>query len=288
MRSFQTFCGQRARDRQRSLGATIWAIARALLVLAVVLYPSAATPQERIDAAQNRKAGLEIQKITLEIEKLDREIAELKTHESGAEQMPVWLKVLFGFLGGIATTAASVWAARRARLGALDQSVHEKRLESYPGLVGAAAPLAVYFPPAASTESIAPRDCAVMGRTMSQWYLDGGGLLLSVEARDAYFRLARALTRASLAETLSVPRFPAHADSISVEKLEEYRKELAGKRERHDKSVLDDVEKWAFGGLIADGDPHHIKFKDYVFLQRLSSTLRTTLSKDLRSRRRPS
>jgi hypothetical protein len=216
--------------------------------------------------------------------------------------------------------AASVWVAYRTRLGGLDQSVHNKRLESYPQLVKAAAPLAIYFPtgdagpwalgfPArdAASWALSLADCRAIGRAMSKWYFGGGGLLLSTEARDAYFLLARALTRATAASSLRVPTFPRDAQIISVEKLDEYREKLAGEyrarladkyraKPAHEyeaalakKEILDDVEHWDFGCSMPETDPPaHNRFQDYVFLQRLSSELRSALAEDLRSRRRPS
>lgn len=173
----------------------------------------------------------------------------------------------------------------------MDQAVHEKRLESYPHLVKATSQLAVYFPggdpPGAA--SVGPEECAAMGRAMSEWYFEGGGLLLSVEARDAYFRLARALTRASLAKPLKVPTFPRDADDISLKKVDAYRAAL----EEKEKLDLDDVENWKFGSLPSKAEAKaevrqpHLEFKDYVFLQRFSSLLRTALAEDLHSRRRP-
>lgn len=121
-----------------------------------------------------------------------------------------------------------------------------------------------------------------MGRAMSYWYFGGGGLLMSVKARNAYFRLASALTRASLAEALRVPTFPTDALDISNEKVDKYRDELAQQFD------LDRVEDWSFGRAGLENEAPSRRFKDYIFLQRLSSALRTTLSEDLHSRRRPS
>lgn len=199
-------------------------------------------------------------------------------------ELPSWLIGLVGLLAGILGTATTVLLARLARLGALDQSVHDKRLESYPQLVKAASRLAVHFPSGdPPVASIGPKECREMGQAMSEWYFVVGGLLLSVEARDAYFALARALTRASLAEDLRVPAFPRDAEDISVGKLDKYRKELAREFD------LDDIENWSFGGTeLGREETPARRFQDFVFLQRLSSALRTTLSEDLRSRRRPS
>ena len=120
-----------------------------------------------------------------------------------------------------------------------------------------------------------------MGEKIRVWYFEGGGLLMSTTARDAYFVLARALTRASLAEQLSVPEFPKHANDISVHAVDQYRRELAGRG-------LDDVEKWAFGSSGSETQQPALRFKDFIFLQKHSSALRTELSADLHSRRRPS
>lgn len=229
-----------------------------------------------IATAQQESSGLQSRRADLEIQKLEVEVAKLKEDRGG---LPTWLTA---FLGGVVATATTVWATRRARLGALDQSVHDKRLESYPDLVKATWPLALYFPGGDPPILLGPKECGAMGQALSKWYFDGGGLLLSVKARDAYFRLARALTCASLAEALRVPMFPKDARDISKEKVDEYRAELA------QQFNLDDVEDWNFGGPESESDAPSRRFKDYVFLQWLSSTLRTTLSKDLRSRRRPS
>ena len=65
---------------------------------------------------------------------------------------------------------------------------------------------------------------------MSDWYFEGGGLLMSVATRDAYFMLARALTRASLPKELIVPMFPNDAEYISVQKVNYYRNDRQPRR----------------------------------------------------------
>jgi len=170
----------------------------------------------------------------------------------------------------------SLVVARRTRLGGLDQSVHDARLEAYPRLVEATAPLALYFP---GKPSIRPSDCQQMGRSMSDWYFRNGGLLLSSKARDAYFRLMRALTRASLADELRGPVFPRDANLIDARRLDCYRAQL----QQHN---LDDVDGWKFGESLTSDTPSE-RFRDFVMLQGLSSALRTSLATDLHSRRRP-
>jgi len=112
------------------------------------------------------------------------------------------------------------------------------------------------------------------------------GLLLSSEARDAYFRLARALTLASCAEKLYVPLFPDDGKEISVNRVDVCR-DVLGVKDPDDETV----ERWEFGNpptaMVVKETTELYKFKDYVFLQTLSSRLRTALSEDIRSRRRP-
>ncbi len=266
-------------DQKRQLPTAVLhtAVNAALVFVIVFCQPKFAVAQQASDTS--RKAALEVQKLELEDRKLELECSKLK-----ARELPGWLIGLgLGLLTG-AGGVSSVWLARRTRHGTLDQSVHDKRLEAYPHLVRATAPFAVYFPGfTSSCEMIGPEECRKIGHTMSQWYFARGGLLLSEDARDAYERLARALERASLSKiSLKVPAFPVDADRITSEKLNDYREKLS------DQWDLDEVEKWTFGGPTLENEEPYSAFKDYVFLQRLSSALRTALSKDLRSRRRPS
>jgi hypothetical protein len=231
----------------------------------------------RFGIAAEDSAAVQKRKTDLEIEKLELEVSKLKNRE-----LPAWVTGVFGAVVGIVATAGSIWVSRRTRFGALDQSVHVKRLDAYPEAVKATAPLAVYFPGyGPCTDAIGPAECHLMGEALSRWYFDGGGLLMSNGARDAYFKLARALTRASAAHEIRAPKFPKDADEISLKKLDKYRKLFP-------QSKLDDVENWTFGDDVPETSSADGRFKDYIFLQRLSSALRTELSKDLRSRRRAS
>jgi hypothetical protein len=248
-------------------------VACAVFLLGLVL-PSFGIATAQQESSTQRKVDLEIQKLELEVAKLQEEVKPL----------PSWLTGVLGLLASFLAGAATVLAARRARRGALDQSVHDKRLESYPELVKATERLAVYFPIGRPLTPLGPTECDAMGRAMSHWYFGGGGLLMSVKTRNAYFRLARALTRASLAKELRVPTFPKDAEHISVQNLKHYQKEL----KKHFRLNFNHVEGWRFGGPGSENERLSHRFKDYVFLQRLSSALRTRLSEDLRSRRRPS
>jgi hypothetical protein len=185
----------------------------------------------------------------------------------------------------VAAAVAAVVAVlvnARLRRNALDQKTHEARLERYPELTKAAGPLALYFPAIEKWEReahLTPGKCRAIGQAMSRWYFDSGGLLLSDEARDAYFAFARALTHAAAADRLDAPTFDRDARKISKELLDKYKKAL--------KIEGSSVESWRFGSAPTAEGNDASAFRDYVLIQHLSSKLRTALTKDLESRRRP-
>lgn len=271
--------------------------------------------QRKAGALQQRKAKLEVERLGSEVDKLKAEASQQKLEyevkkikeevEGTSKWAPTVVSLLVAAVGVFtailaATSAvrvarrnalAAMRVARRNQVADLDQATHEKRLECYPKLVTTTSPLAIYFPDLASpisanTKSLDAHKCGVIGRAISKWYYQSG-LLLSIEARDACFRLARALTLASCARDLYVPRFPDDAKEISAESVNDYRR-LLGIVDPNDETV----EKWEFGKPPTapigktELERDDYKFKDYVFLQTLSSRLRTALSEDLRSRRR--
>lgn len=195
-----------------------------------------------------------------------------------------WLTGALGLTAGVAGTLLSIWGTRLARHDNLDQSIHERRLDVYPALVQETEVFAIYFPSALGVANrIGPKECRQMGEAISRWYFQKGGLLLSTTARDAHLNLATALSRASRVEKLRTPGRDDYAEWISRQKLDTYRASL--------KTVhglnLADSEAWRFGEDHTEGEPPELRFKDYVFLQGLSSQLRTCLTEDLRSRLRP-
>jgi hypothetical protein len=249
---------------------------------------SASDSTKVYDGVGDRKAVAELEKLELEVQKLRQDAASqtyLEPYLSGEQT-----KLVLTFLAGLLTAILPVCGAWRARMGSLDQAVHQSRLSAYPGLVKAGARFAIYFPsrPAGAWSwPITPDDCGNVGKAMSKWYYTGGGLLLSRTARDAYFKLARALTRASHAPELRVPKLREDMQKISKKQIDKYRTSL---RKAFRSEGFDDVEKWPFGrtwSAAKEADPG-TAFCDYVLLQSLVSDLRTTLSKDLRSRRAPS
>lgn len=251
------------------------------LEVAALLAQQADAARARTDR-ERRKLELEIVTLQtqqarddLERRKLEAEIAGLQMQQ----RLPPWLSVVAAFIVGAIATGGSVWVAQRNRQGALDLTVHEQRIKTYPRLVRAAAPLALYFP---SDGSVDRALCCEMGRRMSAWYFSGGGILLSRDARNAYFSFARALTRASKIDRLRTPRFPDDAEQISYEKLKQYRSQLSIT------TNLDFIEKWQFAKDVDPSATSAERFRDFVFLQTLSSALRSALAEDLNSRRRTS
>jgi len=242
------------------------------LTAAVLMLPLAGT------ALGQQPSALEADKLALEVEKLRSDLAS------------DWLKwgvPLITLFLGLASAAGTFLVARWTRANSLDQATHEKRLECYPKLVQATKRFALYFPEGGQ---FSPGDCTIMGHEMSNWYFKEGGILMSTKARDAYFKLARALTRASRAKALCFPKIPDDAEHISAELGKRYRQLLCMPR-----SIgIEYINDWKFGSpqpQMGHGISErvlHQDFKDYILLQFLSSDLRTELSGDLKSRRRPS
>ena len=286
---------------------------RILIVVGLVLsWEAAASAQQDWDTLQLRKAALEVDRLTFEVDKLKRELqhkAELESQKLELEakkldrELGWWgiglaiasgplVSLLVGAIAAFATVrvagrnaSSALKVAHRNQIAELDQATHEKRLESYPELMTATSPLAIYFP----EEPLNQRRCGAIGREISKWYFKSG-LLLSGEARDAYFRLAHALTLAAEEKELCVPLVPYGGNEISGEKIKQYRRELFKIENPTDKVEEPPdkaVENWIFGPVNGQPKTDAYKFKDYVFLQTLSSWLRTRLTEDLSSRRRP-
>lgn len=298
----------------------------ALLVIALVLCCSHTVAAQGDAAFQQRRSELDIQKLELEVKRLEQDSAlqqpkgelefqklQAEVHKLRLEIQWWWVSPVVAFFGGLLTAAGVLWGYRLTRRGAMTQATHQRRLDSYPKLVAATAPFAIYFPagPPAPLRS----DPEAIGRALRKWYFEEGGLLMSKDARNAYFRFARALTRASSAESLDIDHTPPAVSEQILRRYrsilsEHYQLDLSSPRSR-------EVEKWPFGsnkpsdckpdlrceckillrkwmrklygGEAWSNDDLETakKIKDYVFLQQLSSLLRTSLTDDILSRRRP-
>jgi hypothetical protein len=265
-------------------------------VLAACTEDSALDRQLAAMTAEQRKElkeSLEIRKLTLEVEALA---------SRPLPWLPTWVASAVGAgLVLLIPGTIAVYVNQRTRRAQLRQALHEERLESYPKLVKAAEPLALYFSPLEESQAVdIHQEMEKMGVTMRTWYLGGGGLLLGEEAREAYFLLARALTRACAVQ--GKLRFPERGDwvEVSQENLKKYGEQLElpapatllGWQKAPDGACNHpmSVEQWTFGEIppsrIEPGCPAS-KFSDFVYLQRLASHLRWELVQDLEVRRKP-
>jgi hypothetical protein len=307
---------------------TSFFLACVLLVAAVaVSFP----PSWAIAQCQQVNEELPSSKIELEVIKLQEEIRKFRADAKNTNfDVTKWLSFIVGFLG----LFSAAWVALANRRGSTNAEVHKKRMEIYPNLIAATAPLALFFPHEVRTRksALSAKECEKMGRALSEWYFTMGGALMSKNTRGMYFRLVRALTLASSVPLLCADNFRLKAEQVSVDKFNGYRSSMLssmsdklgvlpsmvsfqkrselflthpfGSKARENAwtswrlASADAVEAWSFGHSIqgnsgsASADPASaanpwMRFKDFVFLQNLSSQLRTALTLDLRGRRRP-
>jgi hypothetical protein len=246
-------------------------VSSAVLILTLLAAGSGAAEQGVGDL--NRVRDLQARKLELEVAKLDKEIGE----------WPSWLTGMIGLSAGVVGTLVSIWGTRLARHDSLNQAIHDQRLALYPDLFKATELFAIHFPEvAAPSGRLGPQECQLMGQQLSHWYFRKGGLLLSKKSRDAHLMLSSALAKASQENELRTPLFSEYSTSISAPKLARYREELQARA-----IDLANSETWQFGVEHSDADSAALRFRDFVFLQELSSQLRTCLTQDLRSRLRP-
>ena len=153
---------EHSHHKRSYLKASLRRVACALFLLGLVL-PSLGIASAQQESSTQRKTDLEIQKLELEVAKLQEEVRPLPSWLTGvlglkadARGLPSWLTGVLGLLASFLAGAATVLAARRARRGALDQAVHDKRLESYPELVKATERLRCVLPNRPSTHGTRP------------------------------------------------------------------------------------------------------------------------------------
>ena len=156
--------------------------------------------------------------------------------------------------------------------------------------MAATEPMALYFP----RLFVSPATCRATGEALRAAYFDQAGILMSEDARDRYFELVAALTRAADAPRLAAPSTRSHyAEWITQKKVDDYRRHLT-LDPADGAAVGRAADEWRFG--TAPGDPPASgarpkdvaeAFRDFVVLQLLTSRLRTALTLDIRGRRRP-
>lgn len=244
----------------------------------------------------------------MQLAKLQHEVAKLADERrQPAWVRSPWLSVLFAFTGGLVgaglAAASATYNARRTRLGTFDLELLKRRLDAFRDFVAATEVLALYFP----HEALGPAGCRDAGHKLRAGYFSGAGVLLSNETRDRYFLLMQALTRAATADALDAPALDDYPAWIGTGRVDRYRAAL---ERLHGSSLDAQAADWRFGKLALASSAEErgrlatrlhsadepaerrdeaaaLLFQDFVLLQTLSSRLRTALTEDVRSRRRP-
>jgi hypothetical protein len=104
------------------------------------------------------------------------------------EALLVIVPALIALVAGVVVALVQ---ARRNLETQYDIDLRKERIGAYQNLWACFEPLAFYSPPGPVTFQTV-RD---ISRTMREWYFTKGGLFLSTETRDVYFRLQRELTK---------------------------------------------------------------------------------------------
>ena len=110
--------------------------------------------------------------------------------------------------------------AHATLVGTFDVKLYEERMKAYGNMVTATKMLAMYFPEQIVDQAL----CAQTGRMLRHEFFTITGTMLTDAARERYLTLLHALTRASRAERLNVPRNDDdYAKWISHVQLDNYR-----------------------------------------------------------------
>jgi hypothetical protein len=186
-------------------------------------------------------------------------------------------------VGALSGLAAHWWWLRRHLeeiRGAYDEELRKSRMTAYRKLWKEFVPLAVYAP----DRDVTYQDVIGLGTALRRWYFDEGGLLFTERARDVYFLMQDAIDR--VAETEARGTVRSRSRRWRREDLDVERKRLnidripdpgsnEEKRSLWRKGVSKRLQRWPFGASADD---------DFVMLQFLASSLRTTLVEDLHAR----
>jgi hypothetical protein len=208
--------------------------------------------------------------------------------EAGITVTDRFVELLFAALAGVIGAAVTYWFGVRKQLqeirGEYDQELRTARRTAYLELWKAFEPLAVYAPETAITY----QGMVTLGVGLRSWYFkEGGGLLSTERARDAYFLVQDAIDRvAQVADPATVLR-PAtrHWTRTDLDKARERLRlqplatpdETADARATWHGRTAATIGAWPFGAPPDD---------DFVLLQFLASSLRTLLAQDLHARDR--
>jgi hypothetical protein len=102
---------------------------------------------------------------------------------------PLITAIAGGLLGLVASYLGVQWKIHRDLEARYDSSLRDLRLKVYAELWALLKPLAAFGP----RDDVSRQELDEMTGRLRDWYFDRGGLYLSTEAREAYFRLQRGL-----------------------------------------------------------------------------------------------
>jgi hypothetical protein len=111
------------------------------------------------------------------------------------EQMQIALAT--ALLSALTTYLALVTKIRRDLEAQYDKDLRERRLKAYPALWALSEPLARFSP----AREFCPDDARTLSQEMRKWYFREG-LVMSMAAREAYFRLQGKLTAKTVAAAI--------------------------------------------------------------------------------------
>jgi hypothetical protein len=111
------------------------------------------------------------------------------------------LVVVPALIALVAGVGVALVEARRNLETQYDIDLRKERIGAYQELWACFEPVAFYSPPGPVTF----KTVREISKTMREWYFTKGGLFLSTEARDVYFRLQRELTKTAHAHRVGIP-----------------------------------------------------------------------------------
>ncbi|MBT8409512.1 MAG: hypothetical protein KJN93_07795 [Alphaproteobacteria bacterium] len=228
------------------------------------------------------------------------EIAKLEWETGPGRYVSIATPLLVVLVGA----GLAAWFDRRLKAAELRfTELTSARKDAYAEAFGHLKPTALYFPPAARAETgnqattgrhiLTPGDCEKMGAALSDWYFGEGGVLMSRRARDAYFALAHALARASVAKALHSPQVSDAKFMVDIPDLAVRQKALgidipamlgSGATATPSKSPGSRGSGAAVGDWKFNSGTETDPWRDFILIQSLASAFRTRLTDDIESR----
>ena len=211
---------------------------------------------------------LDRQKLALDERRFDLERRRFNMEMSRAPNKELWdvlVPLGVALVTGLITFFVTRWTERRKAMdelaAAYDQELRKERITSYKDLWAIFEPFALYSP-----EPVTYKDLPEIGVKMRSWYFHTGGLFMSVRTRHRYFALLWAVAqvwehspeKSSGMQINAVPLGPRDAEA-DEKKYEGFR-------------TGDELPKLSSSA------------EAYRFIRALGSSLRTSMSDDVRTR----